>query len=105
MTGGTAYVLDTDDTFESLYNPQLIRVERLGSEEDVNTLKGLIYKHLEMSESSRAKEILADWSGFQPKFWKVVPLPPAATKPLTVTKPAASAVPPAAAEVMAAANP
>ena len=61
MTGGTAYVLDLDDTFESLYNPQLIRVERLGTEEDVNFLRGLIYKHLELSESRRAKEILADW--------------------------------------------
>ena len=105
MTGGVAYVLDLNDTFENLINPQLIRVERLGTEEDINLLKGLIYKHLEMSESLRAKEILADWLGFQQKFWKVVPLPPAATKPATVAKPATSAVLPAAAEVMAAAKP
>ena len=105
MTGGTAYVLDLENTFESLINPQLIRVERLGSEDDINTLKGLIYKHLEMSESARAKEILADWPGFQEKFWKVVPLPPVVAKPATLAKPSASAVPPAAAEIMAAAKP
>ena len=88
-----------------MINPQLIRVERLGAEDDINTLKGLIYKHLEMSESARAKEILADWPSFQSKFWKVVPLPPVITKPATVTKPATSAVPPAAAEIMTAAKP
>ena len=105
MTGGTAYVLDLENTFESLINPQLIRVERLGTEDDINTLKGLIYKHLEMSESARAKEILADWSDFQGKFWKVVPLPPMLAKPATVAKPPTSMVSAASPEVMTAAKP
>ena len=104
MTGGIAYVLDLDDTFEGLYNPQLIRLERLGTEEDESRVKELIYKHLEATDSVRAKEILAEWGRFVGKFWKVCPLPPAATKPAVAAKPPTAAVPPAA-EVMAAAKP
>ncbi len=105
MTGGTAYVLDLEDVFEKLYNPQLIKLERLGADDDINALKGLIYKHLEMSESTRAKEILADWPAFQGMFWKVVPLPPVVMQPAIAAKLSTSAVFPAAAEVMTAAKP
>ncbi len=105
MTGGVAYVLDVNNSFENLYNPQLIRVERLGVEEDITLLKGLIDKHLELSKSLRAKEILADWPSFQQKFWKVSPLPPAVAKPATGMTPSASAVSPVATEVMTAAKP
>ncbi len=77
MTGGVAYVLDLDAKFEGLYNPQLVGVERL-AEPDVALVQQLIYKHLENTESERAKEILADWPRFGPKFWKVRPHPPAA---------------------------
>ncbi len=107
MTGGVAYILDLEDAFEKLYNPQLIRVERLTTPEDENTIKDLIYKHLEATDSTRAQEILADWPRFQPKFWKVVPLPPAATKSAAAVaaKSPSAAVSPATAEIMAAANP
>jgi glutamate synthase domain-containing protein 2/glutamate synthase domain-containing protein 1/glutamate synthase domain-containing protein 3 len=91
MTGGAAYVLDLEDKFESLLNPQLVGVERLG-ESDVTLVKQLIYKHLENTESARAREILADWAKFGAKFWKVRPHPPAA-KP-------AEAQPKAAAETV-----
>jgi glutamate synthase domain-containing protein 2/glutamate synthase domain-containing protein 3 len=75
MTGGVAYVLDIEEKFEGLFNPQLVGVERL-AEPDVSVVQQLIYKHLENTESQRAKEILADWAGFGPKFWKVRPHPP-----------------------------
>jgi glutamate synthase domain-containing protein 2/glutamate synthase domain-containing protein 3 len=73
MTGGVAYVLDIEDQFPSMYNPELIAIERLTAEEDIVLLKELIYKHLERTESDRAREILADWNTWQPKFWKVAP--------------------------------
>ena len=81
MTGGVAYVLDLGEEFLDLYNPQLITPSRLEAEEDVTTLKGLIYKHLERTESEIAKEILADWPKYSGKFWKVSPTVPAA-KPI-----------------------
>ncbi len=110
MTGGVAYILDLEDTFEKLYNPQLIRVERFTASEDEQTVKDLAYKHLEATDSTRAREILADWPRFQLKFWKVVPLPPAATKPTAAAVAAKSsaapaAVPPVTAEIMTAAKP
>jgi glutamate synthase domain-containing protein 2/glutamate synthase domain-containing protein 1/glutamate synthase domain-containing protein 3 len=80
MTGGVAYVLDLEDGFVDRYNAQLITPYRLEAEEDVTALKGLIYKHLELTESERAKEILADWPKYAAKFWKVCPTVPDAPK-------------------------
>ena len=78
MTGGVSYVLDLEDEFLNRYNPQLITPSRLEAEEDVTALKGLIYKHLECTESEIAREILADWPTYAAKFWKVSPTVPAA---------------------------
>jgi glutamate synthase domain-containing protein 3 len=81
MTGGVAYVLDLEEAFLERYNPQLITPERLSVEEDILTLKGLIYKHIEVTESDIARKILADWPKYAGKFWKVCPTVPAA-KPI-----------------------
>jgi glutamate synthase domain-containing protein 2/glutamate synthase domain-containing protein 1/glutamate synthase domain-containing protein 3 len=80
MTGGHAFILDLESRFESLYNPGLVVIERLESEDEI-VVKELIYKHLESTESQRAHEILGDWPKFQPSFWKVKPKPPAAKPP------------------------
>jgi glutamate synthase (NADPH/NADH) large chain/glutamate synthase (ferredoxin) len=97
MTGGVAYILDEETNFESRYNPQLVVPTRLEDEEDINALKALIYRHLELTESRRASEILADWTAHQPMFWKVSPIapppkapvaPPAETKPSEPPAPA-----------------
>ncbi|HEX8311496.1 MAG TPA: glutamate synthase large subunit [Chthoniobacteraceae bacterium] len=77
MTGGVAYVLDLEERFADLYNPGLVVNERL-TDEDKVVLQQLIYRHLEATESVRAREILADWNRFAGAFWKVVPRPPAA---------------------------
>jgi glutamate synthase domain-containing protein 3 len=78
MTGGIAYVLDLDDSFPIALNRELVRHERLESDEDIVAVKELVYKHLERTESDRAKEILSDWNRYQSNFWKIRPisLPP-----------------------------
>ncbi len=73
MTGGTAYVLDLKEEFLIDLNPELVAATRLVEEEDIITVKELIYKHLERTESSRAKEILTQWPAYQDKFWRVRP--------------------------------
>ena len=73
MSGGQAFVLDLDDRFEKLYNPEMVQVSPLEDPEDINAVKQLIYHHLEETESERAKEILGDWESFLPKFRKVHP--------------------------------
>jgi glutamate synthase domain-containing protein 3 len=80
MTGGQAFILDLENRFESLYNNGLVVIERLTSEDEI-VVKELIYKHLEASESQRAREILGDWPKYQSSFWKVRPKPPAAKAP------------------------
>ena len=109
MTGGVAYVLDLEDKFETLYNPQLIQVKRFATSEDEQIVMDLTYQHLEATDSARAREILGDWPRFQAKFWKVSPLPVAAITPAVSVQATANSpspiVPPAAVEIMAAANP
>ena len=86
MTGGIAYVLDPKSAFESLYNPGLVVIERLPEEDEV-VLQKLIFRHLEATDSARAREILGDWPRFAGHFWKVRPRPPAA-KPAEAKPPA-----------------
>ncbi|MFV2074093.1 MAG: glutamate synthase-related protein, partial [Thermoanaerobaculales bacterium] len=73
MSGGLAFVLDLDDRFEKLYNPEMVRVSPLDDPEDINTVKQLIYQHLEYTESERARDILRDWDTYREKFRKVHP--------------------------------
>src|SRR5260221_5895633 len=96
MTGGTAYVLDLREEFLLDLNPELVTASRLVEEEDIMTVKELICKHLERTESSRAKEILAQWPVYQDKFWRVRPtyVPPAekpAPEPVPTTLEASGA--------------
>jgi glutamate synthase (NADPH/NADH) large chain/glutamate synthase (ferredoxin) len=76
MSGGVAYVLDENGAFASKVNNAMVGLEKLQNEEDITSLKALIYKHLELTESSVAKDILGNWMKYQPLFVKVVPHPP-----------------------------
>jgi Glutamate synthase domain 2 len=89
MTGGAAYVLDLAGDFPDKLNPQLVVAERLSADEDVVALQALIYRHLEVTESPRAREVLNDWENFKTKFWKVVPKVPPAPKPEPKEEPGA----------------
>jgi glutamate synthase (NADPH/NADH) large chain/glutamate synthase (ferredoxin) len=90
MTGGVAYVLDLDDSFSLNLNPELVTLERLEAESDIVTVKKLVYKHLERTESDRAKEILGDWHRYESRFWKIRPTYiPTAPKPAMVPASAA----------------
>ena len=91
MSGGLAYVLDEANLFEQRCNKDMVSLSRLSTPEEIKTLQSLIYKHLELSESARAKEILDNWKRFEPLFWKITPLPPVLppppAPPLTTTAP------------------
>jgi glutamate synthase (ferredoxin) len=91
MSGGLAYVLDLEGSFEQRCNKAMVTMQRLDNPDEVKMLKGLVYKHLELTESSRAKEILADWPKYEALFWKITPMVPVAAPPpltaLTTTAP------------------
>ncbi|VVB54809.1 Glutamine amidotransferases class-II [uncultured archaeon] len=73
MTGGIAYVLNERDDLEKRINPQLIALEPVLDAEDEALLQKMIQRHLEVTGSPRAAEILENWSHFLPLFSKVVP--------------------------------
>nr|MBS0019032.1 glutamate synthase large subunit [Gammaproteobacteria bacterium] len=102
MSGGVAYVLDERGDFELRTNLAMVELEPIADEDmalealehqggdleahgrvdllhdmtrhDAFRLRGLIEKHLHYTGSGRAKEILADWDEYLPKFIKVMPV-------------------------------
>ncbi|MDF1811955.1 MAG: glutamate synthase large subunit [Verrucomicrobiales bacterium] len=74
MSGGVAFILDEENRFEKLYNPEMVDITRLNeSHEEAIDLKALIKRHHEASGSEKAAELLEDWSGTLAKFWRVGP--------------------------------
>ena len=75
MSGGVAYIYDIDGQFEKRLNKDMVNLYPLieCGDEDMNTLKGEIEKHVEYTGSERAKAILNDWESEKSKFLKVLP--------------------------------
>jgi glutamate synthase (NADPH) large chain len=85
MSGGVAYVYDLDGIFAKRCNMSMVslekveptdanvaKVQHLGQADEV-ILKSLIENHAHLTGSTRAKDILADWSNMRTKFVKVMP--------------------------------
>ena len=73
MTGGIAYVYDPKETFPSKLNPELVALERLEDSTDIETLKKLLTRHLELTKSRRAESFLLSFDDIVKRFWKVLP--------------------------------
>jgi glutamate synthase (ferredoxin) len=73
MSGGVAYVLDTDGHFARRCNQQMVDLERLDSEEDIEFVRLMLRRHVRYTNSGRAVSLLADWLDDQSRFVKVIP--------------------------------
>ena len=84
MSGGIAYVLDEDEEFKNLYNPEMIELEEINNDEneiltdnllihDKQRLKNLITNHHRYTNSPKAKRILDNFDLYLPKFIKIMP--------------------------------
>jgi glutamate synthase domain-containing protein 2/glutamate synthase domain-containing protein 3 len=74
MSNGIAFVLDQENKFDKLYNPQMVRIQRINSDdEDLPLLKKMIENHYRYTGSTIAEEILSNFDRYLPLFWKVVP--------------------------------
>lgn len=74
MSGGIGYILPTDEAqFKAQCNMEMIEFEKLTEDHEIESVRQLIIKHLEETDSSYALDILAKWEQFVPKFIKVVP--------------------------------
>ena len=74
MSGGIAWVLDEDRSFNKRCNHGMIDLEQVNAEtDDVENLKQLVEQHLALTGSPKAKALLADWSGSLKLMVKVFP--------------------------------
>ena len=102
MSGGIAYVLDEDGTFEQRCNLAMVELEPIAAEDealehlahqggdleshgrvdvshdmtrfDAIRLRQLIESHLAYTDSAVARRMLEDWDSWLPKFKKVMPV-------------------------------
>ncbi|PJA33364.1 MAG: glutamate synthase subunit alpha, partial [Zetaproteobacteria bacterium CG_4_9_14_3_um_filter_53_7] len=102
MSGGIAYVLDADNTFENRCNMAQVALEPVASEadaleeldhqgadlethgrvdikhtmsqDDQKILRALIQRHVHYTNSAVGKRILANWSDYIGQFVKVIPV-------------------------------
>jgi glutamate synthase domain-containing protein 3 len=72
MSGGVAYVLDADGTFESRCNMGLVGFDPI-EEADAIELHELIEEHHLRTRSAVASRILSAWPEYLPQFVKVMP--------------------------------
>jgi glutamate synthase (NADPH/NADH) large chain len=72
MSGGIAYVLDVDGTFDTRVNYDMVELESLDAD-DVDFLRSTVARHHEFTDSDVAKRLLADWEASLGHFRKVMP--------------------------------
>jgi glutamate synthase (ferredoxin) len=81
MTGGLAWVYDSDGSFarEGRYHPEFLSAEAFAGvdAEAQENLRGLIVRHGERSGSGLARAMLADWPGRAGAFVRLTPKPQA----------------------------
>ncbi|MCH8897199.1 MAG: glutamate synthase large subunit [Chloroflexi bacterium] len=73
MSGGMAFVYDPEDDFKGRFNDGMADLEAVTAKEDIETLRGLIERHLSFTGSTPAQKILNDWDCSLPRFKKVMP--------------------------------
>src|SRR3970040_2171449 len=73
MSGGVAYVLDAAGDFKRHCNLAMVEIDPLASGEDGDLVKELLKRHMHLSGTAVAQNILARWKTMQPKFVKVTP--------------------------------
>ncbi|WP_259205472.1 glutamate synthase large subunit [Salinibacter ruber] len=73
MSGGEAYVLDEDGTFQDTVNREMVHVEALNDERDRRLVRRLVEHHLHHTGSAKATRVLDAWDTCVGRFCKVMP--------------------------------
>jgi len=73
MTGGQAFVWDPDGELLPRLNTALVEGERPDAE-SLEELRWLVERHLELTGSLRAGELLKDWDATAEHLWHVLPV-------------------------------
>jgi glutamate synthase (ferredoxin) len=73
MSGGVAYVLDVVGDFSKRCNMAMVGLEKLTDPEEIREVRAMIQRHVDYTNSERARNILKLWEEMVPKFVKVMP--------------------------------
>lgn len=73
MSGGIAYVLDTDHDLYLQVNQELVDIESVEAKQDIETLERLLKEHVARTGSPKAKAILEHYRDNLSNFKKIVP--------------------------------
>ncbi|MFV0363948.1 MAG: glutamate synthase large subunit [Suipraeoptans sp.] len=74
MSGGIAYVLDTNNELYLNANKEMINIVKVTSKQDVEIIKKMVEEHVSLTNSEIGKEVLNNFSDYLPKFKKVIPV-------------------------------
>jgi glutamate synthase domain-containing protein 3 len=72
MTGGLAYVLDPEGSFASRCNTEMAAIEPLECRDEEN-IRALLIRHLEVTSSPLAADLLRRWQTARLEFCRVRP--------------------------------
>ena len=73
MSGGIAYVLDTDGSFALNCNIDMVELEHLDQPDEIALVRGLIGRHVDATGSSVGARVLEAWPIAQKQFVVVMP--------------------------------
>ena len=73
MTGGMAFVYDTDGSFAENVNADTVVYHRIQSPHWQKLLRDLVVEHYRETQSRYAERLLVDWDRELRRFWHVVP--------------------------------
>jgi glutamate synthase (ferredoxin) len=73
MSGGIAYVLATDDKFYQRCNTEMVELSDLEDESEIETVRNMVFRHVEATGSALATEILVSWREWLPRLVRVIP--------------------------------
>ncbi|OPJ61667.1 glutamate synthase large subunit [Clostridium oryzae] len=73
MSGGIAYVYDDKDVFRDNCFNETLEIDKVEDEDEIADLKQLVQEHYDLTNSSKAKKLLANWNNELGKFKKVIP--------------------------------
>ena len=72
MSGGIAYVLDSDGSFAGRCNLGMVDLEPL-DDDDAVLVRGLITRHVDYTASACGQRVLDGWTALRARFVKVMP--------------------------------
>jgi glutamate synthase domain-containing protein 2/glutamate synthase domain-containing protein 1/glutamate synthase domain-containing protein 3 len=74
MSGGIAYVIDENGDFSQRCNLEMVDLESLEDAQEEELIKDLLLRHLLLTKSARAQQVLDSWTEYRGKLVKIMPL-------------------------------